>query len=135
MVVAVVNAASLERNLYLVAELLPLPTPVVVGLNMMDVAADEGMSIEPQVLEAALGVPVVPMIAAKNQGLRELVEAVDRLARGEIRLPAQRARDPRRPPRGAGRDPRPDRRLRARSPIPATGWPSSCWRATTRSRP
>jgi ferrous iron transport protein B len=83
-VVAVVNAASLERNLYLVAELMPLPTQVVVGLNMVDVAADEGMNIEPEVLEAALGVPVVPMVAAKNQGLHEMVETVDRLARGEI---------------------------------------------------
>jgi ferrous iron transport protein B len=83
-VVAVVNAASLERNLYLVAELLPLPTQVVVGLNMLDVAADEGMEVEPRVLEAALGVPVVPMTAAKNQGLRELVATVDQVARGEI---------------------------------------------------
>jgi ferrous iron transport protein B len=83
-VVALVNAASLERNLYLVSELLPLPTQVVVGLNMVDVAADEGMQVEPGVLEAALGVPVVPMVASKNQGLRELVETVDRLARSEI---------------------------------------------------
>jgi ferrous iron transport protein B len=83
-VVAVVNAASLERNLYLVAELLALPTRVVLGLNMMDVAADEGMQVQPQVLEAALGIPVVPMVAAKNRGVRELVEAVGRLARGEI---------------------------------------------------
>jgi ferrous iron transport protein B len=83
-VVALVNAASLERNLYLVAELLPLPARVVVGLNMVDVAADEGMRIEPQVLQAALGVPVVPMIASKNKGLRELVQTVDHLARGEI---------------------------------------------------
>jgi ferrous iron transport protein B len=84
-VVALVNAASLERNLYLVAELLSLPTRVVVGLNMVDVAADEGMALEPQVLEAALGVPVVPMVAAKNQGVRELMDAVDCLVRGEIR--------------------------------------------------
>ena len=83
-VVAVVNAASLERNLYLVAELLPLQAKVVVGLNMVDVAADEGMKVEPQVLEAALGVPVVPMTAAKNRGVREMIEVVDRLARGEI---------------------------------------------------
>ena len=82
-VIALVNAASLERNLYLVAELLPLPTRVVVGLNMVDVAADEGLNIEPQVLEAALGVPVVSMIAAKNRGLRELVATVDQVARGE----------------------------------------------------
>jgi len=83
-VIAVVNAASLERNLYLVAELLPLAQKVVVGLNMVDVAAEEGMRVEPRVLEAALGVPVVPMTASKNRGLRELVETVDRLARGEI---------------------------------------------------
>ena len=83
-VVALVNAASLERNLYLVAELLPLPTRVVVGLNMVDVAADEGVAVEPQVLEAALGGPVVPMVAAKSQGVRGLMEAVDRLVRGEI---------------------------------------------------
>jgi len=83
-VVAVVNAASLERNLYLVAELLPLAALVVVGLNMVDVAADEGVAVEPQVLEAALGVPVVPMTAAKNKGLYELVEAVDKLAQGKL---------------------------------------------------
>ena len=83
-VVAIVNAASLERNLYLVAELLALPTPVVLGLNMVDVAAGEGIQVEPKVLEAALGVPVVPMVAAKNKGGRELVETVGRLARGEI---------------------------------------------------
>ena len=83
-VVVLVNAASLERNLYLVAELLSLPIQVVVGLNMVDVAADEGMRVEHQVLEAALGVPVVPMVAAKNRGVREVVETVDQLARGEI---------------------------------------------------
>ena len=83
-VIAVVNAASLERNLYLVSELLPLHSKVVVGLNMVDVAAGEGMKIEPQVLEAALGVPVVPMIAAKNKGVREVMDAVGRLAHGEV---------------------------------------------------
>jgi ferrous iron transport protein B len=83
-VVAVVNAASLERNLYLVAELLPLPTQVVVGLNMVDVAADEGMTVEPRVLEAALGVPVVPMVASRNRGVRELMDVVDSLVRDEI---------------------------------------------------
>ncbi len=83
-VVVLVNAASLERNLYLVAELLPLAERVIVGLNMVDVAAGEGMRVEPQVLEAALGVPVVPMTASKNQGLRELVETVDKLAHGEL---------------------------------------------------
>ncbi len=80
-VVVVVDAAILERSLYLVAELLPLPAPVIVALNMMDVAQQEGFRIEPEVLEAALGVQVVPMVAARNVGVHELVEAVDTMAR------------------------------------------------------
>jgi len=83
-VVALVDAAILERSLYLVAELLSLPAPVVVGLNMIDVARQEGVEIEPEVLAAALGVPVVPMIATKNVGVRALAETVDRVASGEI---------------------------------------------------
>jgi ferrous iron transport protein B len=80
-VVAVIDASSMERNLYLVAELLPLPSPVIVALNMMDVAHQQGLKIEPRVLEAALGVPVVPMTATKNEGIHELVEAIDEVAR------------------------------------------------------
>ncbi|MCS7177815.1 MAG: ferrous iron transport protein B [Anaerolineae bacterium] len=83
-VVAVVDAATLERSLYLVAELLPLPVPVVVALNMMDVARQEGIYVEPEVLQAALGVPVVPMSATRGIGVPELVETVERLARGEL---------------------------------------------------
>jgi ferrous iron transport protein B len=79
-VVAIVNAAALERSLYLVAELLELSVPVALGLNMTDVAEQQRMHIEPHVLEAALCLPVVPMVASKNQGTRELVEAIDRLA-------------------------------------------------------
>jgi ferrous iron transport protein B len=78
-VVAIVDAATLERNLYLISELLALPAPVVLGLNMMDVAEQQGVHIEPHVLEAALGLPVVPMVATKNQGLRELAQAVERV--------------------------------------------------------
>ncbi len=83
-VVALVDAAILERSLYLVAELLPLPAPVVVGLNMMDVAEQEGRHVEPKVLQAALGVPVVPMVATKAQGVRELAETIEGLVRGDI---------------------------------------------------
>src|SRR5512135_1316535 len=61
-VVAIVNAAQLERNLYLVAELLSLPQPVVLGLNMLDVAQQQGLQVEPHVLAAALNVPVVPLV-------------------------------------------------------------------------
>lgn len=66
-VMAVVNAAILERSLYLVAELLALGAPLVVGLNMLDVAEQHGVHVEPHVLAAALGVPVIPLVASKNQ--------------------------------------------------------------------
>ena len=74
-VIAVVNAASLERNLYLVAELLTLPVPVVVGLNMLDVAEAHGVRVEAPVLAAALGIPVVELVASKGRGLHELIDA------------------------------------------------------------
>lgn len=83
-VVAIVDSSALERNLYLVAELLSLPAPVVLALNMMDVAEQQGIKIEPHVLEAALSLPVVPMVAAKGQGLQELVEAIAQVAQGEV---------------------------------------------------
>jgi ferrous iron transport protein B len=79
-VVAIIDASAMERNLYLVSELLALPSRLVLGLNMIDVAEQQGMEIEPEVLEAALGVRVVPMVASKNKGIRELVEAIDRVA-------------------------------------------------------
>lgn len=74
-VLVVLNAASLERNLYLVAELLALPSPIVIGLNMMDVARQEGFEIEAQVLAAAIGVPVIPMTATRNEGVHEFIDA------------------------------------------------------------
>ena len=83
-VLALVNAATLELNLYLVAELVELPAPVIVALNMMDVAKQEGIHIEPEVLQAALGVPVVPIIATRNQGILELLETIQAITRGEI---------------------------------------------------
>jgi ferrous iron transport protein B len=82
-VVALVDAAILERSLYLVAELLPLPAPVIVALNMMDVAEQEGMRVEPRVLEAALGVPVAPMVATRNEGVDDLLKTIDEVARGD----------------------------------------------------
>ena len=75
-VIAVVNAAQLERSLYLVAELVALPSPLIVVLNMMDVASQQGIHIEPQVLEAALGVPVVTTTATRAFGARDLVQTL-----------------------------------------------------------
>jgi ferrous iron transport protein B len=75
-VAAVVDAAIPERSLYLLAELLLLPAPVVMVLNMMDVAEQQGVVIEPHVLEAALGIPVVPMVATRSEGVERMIEAV-----------------------------------------------------------
>ena len=80
MVVAVVDAAALERNLYLVSELLPLKVPLIIALNMMDVAEREGHHIKPEALEKTIGIKVVPMVAAKNRGVDELMEAINDLA-------------------------------------------------------
>jgi ferrous iron transport protein B len=91
LIVAVVDASALERNLYLVAELLLLPAPVILALNMIDVAEQEGIQIEPKVLESALGIPVVPMAASRNQGYADLQETIWRMLNGEI------AYSPRRP--------------------------------------
>jgi ferrous iron transport protein B len=90
-VVAVVDAAIPERSLYLLAELILLPAPVVLVLNMMDVAEQEGVQIEPQVLQAALGIPVVPMVATRNEGLAAMLDAVLAVADGSFPY------DPRRP--------------------------------------
>jgi ferrous iron transport protein B len=85
-VVAVVSAATLERSLYLVSELICLPVPLVVGLNMMDVADQEGIHVEPEVLQAALGVPVIPMTATRAAGVRELLAEVEHVLQGDRKL-------------------------------------------------
>ena len=76
LVVAILNAASLERNLYLVAELVELGCRFIIALNMMDVAQQEGINVNYQALASVLNVPVIPMTAAKNQGVKELVDVM-----------------------------------------------------------
>ena len=89
-VVVVIGASAPERNLYLVAELLPLPAPVVIGVNMMDVAEREQIQIETDVLQAAIGVPVVPMVATRNQGVWELMDAVEAVVTGRFHYAPRR---------------------------------------------
>ncbi len=80
-VIVLADAAALERSLYLLAEILLFPVPVVLGVNMLDVAAAEGVEIDPPVLAAALNIPVLPMVASRNQGVAELLAEAARLAR------------------------------------------------------
>ena len=75
-IVCVVNAALLERNLFLVSQLLEFGLPVVVALNMIDSAQAKGITIDPEGLSRNLGVPVVATSATRRQGLGELREAI-----------------------------------------------------------
>lgn len=75
-VIAMVNAANLERSLYLASELIALPVRMVVALNMMDVARLEGIEIDVAALENALGVPVVPLVATHADGVINLLESI-----------------------------------------------------------
>lgn len=83
-VAVIVDAAALERNLYLLAELLALPVPLVLGLNMVDVAVQQGLRVDTAALQQALGLPVVPMVASRNHGVQELLEAAVATAQGQI---------------------------------------------------
>ena len=81
-IVLLVNAAALERSLYLLAEMLLLGPPVIVALNMLDVAEAQGIHVDAKALEKSLGIPVVPMVATKNRGVRELVARIIALDKG-----------------------------------------------------
>ncbi|MDE2956818.1 MAG: ferrous iron transport protein B [Bacteroidota bacterium] len=72
LVVCVVDAGNLERNLYLVSQIIDLGLPVVVALNMVDAAARNGLEVDAVKLSDALGVPVVPIVATLGQGVEVL---------------------------------------------------------------
>lgn len=79
-VVAVVDAANLERTLGLVLELKLTGLPMVVALNMMDLAQKRGLKLNTKILQKELGVTVVPMIATRGDGLAALMTEIDRLS-------------------------------------------------------
>lgn len=72
LIVNIVDASSIERNLYLTLQLLEMRVPMVVALNMMDAAAEKGLQIDSARLSELLSVPVVPLVAAKNRGVEQL---------------------------------------------------------------
>jgi ferrous iron transport protein B len=86
LVVLVLNAAALERSLYLLSEVLLLNRPVIVGLNMLDVASSQGIQIDTRALQESLGIPVVPMIAKRNNGIRELVTQINAFGAGDLKI-------------------------------------------------
>lgn len=73
-IINIVDATNIERNLYLTMQLLEMDVPMVVALNMMDEVYGNGGSVDINKMEELLGIPVVPISAAKNQGVDELVK-------------------------------------------------------------
>ncbi len=80
-IVNIVDATNIERNLYLTLQLLELKIPMVVALNMMDEMRGNGGSVDVKAMSELLGVPIIPISAAKNEGIAELVEQAMETAR------------------------------------------------------
>ena len=73
-IINIVDATNIERNLYLTMQLMELDTPMVLALNMMDEVRGNGGTVRINKMEAMLGIPVIPISAAKNEGVDELVD-------------------------------------------------------------
>jgi len=84
-VVIVVDACNLQRNLYMVLQFLELGIPVAVALNLIDCAAKIGLKIDHEKLSELLGVPVAPTVAVRGEGVRELIQKAIDLAQGKLK--------------------------------------------------
>lgn len=83
-VVNVIDATSLERNLFFTIQLLELGRPMVIALNQMDLARKKGIEIDVEKLEEMLGVPVIPTVAIRSTGLHELLQTVVGVVKGYV---------------------------------------------------
>ena len=84
-VVDIVDASNLERNLYLAVQLLEMGAPLIIALNMMDVAESRRYRIDVDALVREIGAPVVSMVATRNQGTQELLQTVMEMVKGNIK--------------------------------------------------
>ncbi len=84
-IINIVDATNIERNLYLTMQLLELDIPMVLALNMMDEVRENGGSVRVNELEELLGIPVVPIAAAKNEGIGELIDHALHIAKYQER--------------------------------------------------
>ncbi|MBQ7733895.1 MAG: ferrous iron transport protein B [Synergistaceae bacterium] len=80
-IINIVDATNIERNLYLTVQLMEMQIPMVVALNMMDELSGNGGTIDINIMESVLGVPVIPISALKNEGIQELVDHAIHIAR------------------------------------------------------
>ena len=86
-IINIVDATNIERNLYLTLQLLQLRVPTVIALNMMDELRENGGSVDLKLLSRRLGVPVVPIVASKGEGIPELMDQALNVAKNRV-LPA-----------------------------------------------
>jgi ferrous iron transport protein B len=89
LIVNIVDASNLERNLYLTTQLAEMGVPLLVALNMTDVAAAKGMKVDAHELAAQLGCPVVPIVASQGKGIEALKNAILTAAIGQPRATAR----------------------------------------------
>lgn len=82
--ILVVDASNLERNLNLVLQVLSITRKAVIGLNLMDEAERKGIVVDSEALSKELGVPVIPCIATKGEGLKQLIQKTKEVAEGSI---------------------------------------------------
>ena len=75
-IINIVDATNIERNLYLTLQLLEMHIPMVLALNMMDEVRGNGGSIDYKKMSAELGIPVIPISAAKDEGIEDLIKAI-----------------------------------------------------------
>lgn len=80
-IINIVDATNIERNLYLTLQLVEMQLPMVLALNMMDEVRGNGGTIDVSAMSDELGIPVIPIVAAKNEGIDELIECAVRTAR------------------------------------------------------
>ncbi|WP_102411089.1 ferrous iron transport protein B [Beduinella massiliensis] len=83
-IINIIDATNIERNLYLTLQLIETGIPMVLALNMMDEVRSNGGSIDVKALSAELGIPVVPISAAKNEGIEELISEAERTVRERV---------------------------------------------------
>jgi len=91
-VVNVVDATNLERNLFLTLQIMESGKPIIVALNMWDDTKHRGVEINVKKLEEALGVPVVPTVAVTGEGVKELVDRLPEARRGHLKRKTERER-------------------------------------------
>ena len=84
LIINIVDATNIERNLYLTLQLMELQVPMVIALNMMDEVVQSGNSIDTERLSKQLGVPIVPISAARKQGINELIRTIKKMLKHPV---------------------------------------------------